>query len=435
MADVLPFCAYRYSINKSEDLFRFVSPPYDMIDDQDILKLYKRDPANVVRIIQNKKEPQDKKNSDRHKRAAKLLDNWIDLGILKKDDVPSFYIYKHEFKIKQGNEEFNFIRTSVICLVKLEDYEKKIIFPHEYTLTGPKIDRYELLSETKTHSELIFGLVPDDSGEFYKKIISCINEPDLGKFTSDDGVTHYLSKISDKSVIQNITNILKEKNILIADGHHRYETALSYYKDMQDSRFSYILMALVSMADPGLKIRAFHRLLNNKIGSLNINFHDDLKKFFNVVEIGFSSFDLVASFLQSNKKSDILFLDSKEKKLYELSLNSNGEKYLKDNSNGKSDLWNKLNVSVINSIIINNILSLPLDPKTLHEIIDYINDAQKVFNLAIKNPQNYPCAFFLHPIDISTVNSIVYNGERMPQKSTNFFPKFYSGLVFYRMGS
>ncbi|HUI91838.1 MAG TPA: DUF1015 domain-containing protein [Chitinivibrionales bacterium] len=432
MPDARPFNGYRYALDKPEDLGRFVAPPYDMIDTAMVARLYEKDAANVVRVIQNKKERSDTENRDRHHRAAAFLNEWISSGVLKKDAEPSLYVYRHEFAVRQGSKTVSYKRTSVIALVKLVDYEKRLILPHEYTLSGPKIDRYELLSATRTHSELIFGIVPDE-GLLYKVITSCATGPVVGSFESDGGVRHSLFRIADGAAIKRLTDALAGKKVLIADGHHRYETALTFFKDTANPEHAYVVMALVSMADPGLVIRPFHRLVRSSPGSLDVPLMQALKQFFDVKDLGPAAFGAVQKFLEKRALPEILFLDSSDQRLYGLTLSRAGGEYLSKNPHGMSKRWNLLDVSKINSIVVNKILSLPLDGTVLHDLIDYLNDPEAAYDEAMRDANAYRGAFFIRPLDIETVNAIVSGGERMPQKSTNFFPKFFSGLVFNRM--
>ncbi len=431
MAEIRPFAGYRYVLDKPEDLGRFVAPPYDMIDTAEVSTLYKKDPVNVVRVIQNRKQPSDTENRDRHHRAASFLNAWIASDVLAKDPEESLYVYRHEFTVKQGIASVPYRRIAVIALVKLVDYEQGIILPHEHTLSGPKLDRYELLSATRTQSELIFGLVPD-KGVLYGTIASCAQGKALGVFESEGGVRHSLFRTADPSAIARVVQALAGEKVLIADGHHRYETALTFFRDTGNPAHAYVVMALVSMADPGLVIRPFHRLIRISPGTLDSPLHTAVEQFFDVKDLGPASLASVQGFLKGEGDAEMLLLDSSNKKLYGLTLNTEGDAYLTANPHGMSGLWNRLDVSKINSIVVNKLLSLPLDGTVLHDIIDYVNDAEEAFGEAMRASGSYRGVFFIRPLDIATVNAIVSGGERMPQKSTNFFPKFFSGLVFNR---
>jgi uncharacterized protein (DUF1015 family) len=430
VADIKPFNGYRYSLKNPADLSLFIAPPYDMIDGSKIDSLYKQDKHNVVRIIQNKKEKTDKENKDRHVRASGFIEDWIKKGVFAQDNKPSLYGYTQDFTVG----DISYRRTAVIALVKLVDYDEGIVQPHEYTLTGPKADRYELLQATNTQSELIFGIVPDN-GNLYKTILSCVYGSAAGTFESEGGVRHSVYRTDDTELINALTLAMKDKTILIADGHHRYETCLKYFRDSNNPAAGYAVMALVSMADPGLVIRPFHRLIRSSPGKLDIPMIKALAAFFDVNDCGASEYSKINDFLDNKIPGEMLFCDHLSNKLYSLTLNKAGEKYLTENPHGMSLLWNRLNVSEINSIVVNKILSLPLDGTVLHDLIDYVNDPAAAYNKIVdkNSTDNYRGCFFIKALDISTVNAIVSGGERMPQKSTNFFPKCFSGLVFYKM--
>ncbi len=430
MADIRPFAGYRYALSKAEDLGRFVAPPYDMIETAAITRLYDKDPVNVVRVIQNRKEPFDTENRDRHHRAAAFLNEWIAAGVLVRDTRPSLYVYRHEFTVNQGGGRSEYCRTAVVAMVKLEDYDTGAVLPHEYTLFGPKIDRYELLSATRTQSELIFGLVPDD-GTLHRIISSFAQGEPAGSFESEGGVRHSLFCCPDPAVIDAVTRTVAGKKVLIADGHHRYETALTFFRDTGNPAHAYVTMALVSMADPGLVIRPFHRLIRNSPGELSGPLHAAVAPFFDVVDRGPAAMGEVDRFLRSSS-TNMLLLDAADKRLYSLTLNAAGEAYLAGNPHGMSRQWNRLDVSKINSIVVNKLLSLPLDGTVLHDLLGYVNDPGEAFAAVMRPDNSFRGALFIRPVDIATVNDIVSGGERMPQKSTNFFPKFFSGLVFCR---
>jgi uncharacterized protein (DUF1015 family) len=440
MADIRAFPGFRYAVKTPGDLSRFVAPPYDMIDGAMIDALYQKDPCNVVRVIQNKKEAADRENRDRHVRAAGFLDAWIKSGVLRQDPSAGVYAYAQDFALHGGDKTAPYRRTAVIALVKLEDYDKGVIHPHEYTLTGPKVDRYELFSASATQSELIFGIVPDD-GSLYRTIAACAQGDAVGSFESEGGVTHTLYRTADETLIGTLTEAMKSRTILIADGHHRYETCLKYFRDTKNPAAAYAVMALVSMADPGLVIRPFHRLVRKSPGALASPMEQSLSTFFDVSDLGPAKFSRVQEFLEPKSPApsghEMLFCDTARTHLWGLSLNAMGHQYLKDNPHGMSLLWNRLNVSTINSIVVNRLLGLPLDGTVLHDLIDYVNDPAAAFS-RVTDPQQrsaYRGGFFIRPLDIAAVNAVVSGGERMPQKSTNFFPKCFSGLVFYRMGN
>ncbi|MDG5814206.1 DUF1015 domain-containing protein [Chitinispirillales bacterium ANBcel5] len=432
MAGVRAFRGYRYNLRNQEELGLYCAPPYDMIDSELVEKLYQKNEYNAVRIIQNKKEQSDKENKDRHLRAAQTLNKLISQGVLKQDQQESVYIYQQNFVVNEGGIEKVKVRTGITVMVELVDFEKQVVFPHEYTLSGPKQDRYELLDATKTNTGQIFGLVPDQ-GDLFSLIAEVSERAEVcGEFNDESGVTHRLLRSSDSELISRVKDAMADRTILIADGHHRYETALRFYRDQGKEAYSHTMMTLVSMADPGLVIRPFHRLVRKKHSGKSVEMKKALQEYFDVTELGKAESGIVVEKLNQDSNKKMLYWDCDSSQLSELSLNEKGESFLKEFMTDKTSLWKHLDVSVINAIVINRILQLPLDGHILHDVVDYVKDA----NTAVENLNNegeYYGGFFIKPMSIDTINEIVKGGERMPQKSTNFFPKLYSGLVFNRM--
>lgn len=435
MALIKPFKGLCYRLETPGDLARFISPPYDMVDDAMIDALYCRDPLNVVRIIQNKPQEADSANKDRHRRAAGLLRQWIGNGTLVRDKSPSVYVYRQQFDIARREGAVTYTRTGVIVLVKLVDYEEGVVFPHEYTLTGPKIDRYELLQATRSNTELVFGIVPDPDGGLFSGIERAVPEECRGYCVDENKVRHSLYCNSDPAVAASLTKVMSERTILIADGHHRYETGLQFARETGNPGHAFIMINLVSMADPGLIIRAFHRIVKKGAAAETIDLLDALSAYFDTTDLGPASLDVVSRFLADTSEGhEMLYLDARSKHCFGLTLSASGRRYLEDHHRGMSMQWNRLDVSKINSIVVGGIFHLPLDGKVLHDVMDYVNDAGVAFEKAFSH-EGYHGAFFIRPVDIGTVTAIVSGKERMPQKSTNFFPKCYSGLVFNTMES
>lgn len=431
MPFVKPFNALRYNLNTPQDLGNFIVPPYDMLDSKMIDSFYNKNEYNAVKITQSKALPEDKENRDRHKRAAKLIQEWIKNSIIKQDEEPSLYIYEQTFTIDYAGKVQTFTRTGVIGLVKLVDFEEGIVLPHEYTLSGPKQDRYELLEETKTDMGQIFGLL-QDSGDAFEKIRSLRQDSPIGITTDNLGVEHKLYKCSDKAKLEEFCQLVKDRTVLIADGHHRYETALKFYRDTKKEQNAFVMMTLVSMADPGLIVRPFHRLIR-KAESPRVDLLKELSKYFTIQELGKVTSEMIRSFLAGAPDSQMIFIQSGTQVAYSLKLSNHGEHFLAQAVPEKSTLWQHLDVSKINLICINGILGLPLDGRVLHDLVEYVNDAEAGVN-TLKDDKEFFGGFFIRPLSIKTIQDIVQSGERMPQKSTNFYPKLFSGLVFNQLG-
>jgi uncharacterized protein (DUF1015 family) len=408
-----------------------------MLDDEMVDALYEKHEHNVVRLTQNKREAADTANKDRHARAGKFLSDWIGSSVLVRDGVDSIYIYRQQFSAPgEDGKPVDRERIGVCVLLKLVGLDEGIVLPHEYTLSGPKQDRYEQMEATLANTGQIFGLASDDDEKFYKLIrLIMSSSPLVGSFTDENDTVHSLYACSDVDLINQARDLMNTRTVLIADGHHRYETALRFYRERGDEAFSHVMMTIVSMADPGLIIRPFHRLVRKTDQGRSVGgMLDELAKYFDVKRIGKASADGVYKALSSQGDAEMVYWDCASGDIYDLRLNDGGEKFLAEVMPEQSNDWKHLDVSKINCIIINGILSLPLDGQVLHDIVHYANDAALgAEKLTEAEAGYYYGGFFIRPVSIGVVSDTVKGGERMPQKSTNFYPKLYSGLVLNKM--
>lgn len=433
MAQIKPFRGYRYTLSRPEELARVIAPPYDMIDGTMREQLYGQDERNCVRLIQNKPEAQDSTNRDRHARATRIMQEWITRGVLQRDSEPGIYPYRQQFTVGSGEYATEYVRTGVIMRLRLVDFSEKIVIPHEHTLPGPKYDRYELLQEMRCNTGLIFGLVPDD-GELYRTMCDSVTGEPQGVCTDEAGVTHQLYHSNDASVIDSLVQLVADRTVLIADGHHRYETSLKYARETNTPESDYVMIQLVSMADKGLVIRPFHRMVKVQDGVSADGVVEKLSGYFSMQSLGEAKEETVKEFCDGEDTEDMLYLDAYSHTLYRLSLNDKGEKAVQERDNGMSSRWNHLDVSLINTIFVERILSMPSDGETLHSLLEYVKDFKVAFDTVMNSSEYYGC-FFLTPSSMEKVRELVGSGERMPQKSTNFYPKCYSGMVFNSLES
>jgi uncharacterized protein (DUF1015 family) len=432
MPDIRPFAGVRYRLKNPSDLGNFAAPPYDMLDEKFTKALYAKHELNCVRLIQNLKEPQDAANKDRHVRAGKLYTEWRKKGILQQDSAPSFYVYAQQFSVPVAGTMVKFERLGVIATVKTVPFSDGVVLPHEYTFSGPKADRYELLETIKTETGMIFGIIDDKTGDFYSYIAKARSGSPLGTFTDSEGTVHALYRIVDQAVMKKFVESAQGRTVLIADGHHRYETALNYYKNTGNPAASHCLMTLVSTRDPGLVILSFHRLIR-KCKYITSFGADRLSKFFSMTDLGPATQERVNGFMDKDDGFLLLWADSATRKLYGLNINKAGEEFLKANADGKSDSWTHLSASVINLLILKGLLSIDItDSLVLHDVLDFSNKNDVAFQKGLDASDCYG-TIFLRPVTIDTISSVVARNERMPQKSTCFFPKLWSGLVFYSL--
>ncbi len=433
MAVIKPFAGCRYRLEAPFELGLYAAPPYDMIDAEAADSLYAKNPHNAVRIIQNKPRPEDRANNDRHMRAASLFRQWLQSGVLARDENAALYCYRQRFEISTAGQSHAFVRTGFCARVQLAAFEEGVIYPHEYTLSKAKRDRYELLEAIECNTGQIFGLIPDD-GSLYGMLESAPQGAPLGDFTDENGVIHELYRIDNAEQIAALRELTASRTILIADGHHRYETALEYYRATGNPEHGFVMMTLVSMADPGLVIRPFHRLVKNADMTAPLRSSEALNRFFTTEDLGEATLDTINGFLAGAGDYDMIYLDRARGRLLGCACSQAGRDYLATHAEGMSEAWNALNVSKINRLCVQGIMDRKPDGAVLHEIMDFVNDSSRAFSQA-RHSENYLGCFFVRPIPIDVVKDIVSRGERMPQKSTNFYPKLYSGLIFNPLDS
>ncbi len=395
MVTFLPFPGYRPSLKDGEKIDERVSPPYDVIGD-DYLKELQSHPHNVTRLTLM---PVDK----RYKESRKELDAWIADGSLMKDE-DSFYLYRQTF----DDHGVTKVRTGFVGKLKLEKYEEGHIIPHEETFSKVKADRLNLLRDMETHLESIFGIFQGFSeglnGRIEKSLVP------LYDLTDDTGVRHQYFRIADKDVIADITKELKDQNMLIADGHHRYETALNYsLENPGDELKSYVLATLVPADDKGLVIWPTHRLVKS----------DEI-----------SDKNVIAKVQKSMVTKEV---DSADAMMAELKdwqfgmMFRSGRFILARYETEKEDPMWKLDTYVLQELILKGIYKSDEDKATVAYDAEYPSVKKKM------DAKEYDMAAVLNDPSLQTIWDLSMIGKRMPKKTTFFFPKIWSGFVFYRM--
>lgn len=421
MAEIFPFKGYRYNSEKV-NIDDVVSQPYDKIDEKMQKDYYDRSPYNIVRIILGKKE-------DRYSRAAKNFISWKNNGILCRDEQPSFYAYWQEYEI-DGQK---YVRKGFVGLGKLEEGEK--VKAHENTMEGPKADRLKLLRATEANFGHIFMLYSDPERKVIKLLDEKIeNEAPLFEVQDEDANVHKLWKINDRRVLELIQNYMLGKNLYIADGHHRYQTALNFKKESeekgwspgQDGGFDKRLMTFINIDDPGLRILATHRLVYGIERFEPDRFLKEVRKDFVVSR--FENKEEMYNYLDTEEEKNIFgFKVQGRAEYYTLSR----EKEAKNLVPGYSSEWQNLDVTVLHKLILEKYMGIDekaLEQKRNLEYIRYRDQAlQKLEN------SNYQAAFILNPTGIEEVVNLADRGEKMPQKSTDFYPKLLTGLVSHKL--
>ncbi len=442
MAKIFPFRGVYYNLSKINSLKDVITEPYDKIDEKLQKIYYERHPYNFVRIILGIKEP-DTPTDNVYTRSAKFLEDWLKKEILITSKEECLFAYYQTFKI--GNRKFT--RKGFSALVELQEPGTGVK-AHEKTLSAPKEDRLNLMRTTYSNTEHIFMLYDEPEMEINNLLDEEIQKrkPDL-ETDFDDNTLQQMWFINNKNLIKRVQKIIEPLDLFIADGHHRYETAINFWKEMEtknvkcdgNESIKNCLVTLVNMNDPGLVILPTHRLIHSV---QNFNFEDFLNKIkedFYVEEIDFNFFGgekgaiaELEKLMDLRKDKEHLFGVYKTgiNKIYLLSLKSeNSMDFLKDKFSAD---WRKLDVSILHSLILEKILGIDEIAQREHRNLRYYRYVDEAIQ-EFKSKDKYQILFILNPTKPSQVKTVASKQERMPQKSTDFFPKILSGLVFNRM--
>jgi len=409
LARIFPFEPYRYSA-KAGSAENLVTQPYDKISPAMQARYLSLSPYNLVRLILGERFATDTGEDNVYTRAAGLLRDWIKAGILERDAEPSLYAYFQKFAVPDSGETRE--RKGFIGLGAVEDYSAGVVHRHEQTLSGPKKDRLELLRHTRAHFGQIFMLYPDPELAIDGMLDrAAAAERPIVEVKDEDNAVHRLWKISDPASIARIQELMADKKLLIADGHHRYETALAYrnedrgFKDAQK-----VMMTFVNTYSPGLEILATHRVLQGMTDFRPLRFANAIqsRKLENVEEL--------KRIFQSAAPEKIrigLALASGEIRLYE-----------RDRKPGELD------VRVLHEQLLGDVLGITEEAVREQKHIEYVRGLDAA---CAKVQEGAQIAFLLEPATIGQVSDVAFSGAVMPQKSTDFYPKLLSGLTIYKL--
>lgn len=435
MADIRPFRGTYYNPSLVKDLAKVICPPHDIISPELQQQLYRRSEHNFVRIEYGREFPQDKDQDNRYTRAVTFLKTWLGKGVLKKDDTPSIYVDEHQFTLN-GKK---YRRRNLNCLVRLEEWDTMTIRPHEGTFPHAKTDRLNLLWAMQANTSPIMALYEDRE----KRLSSVLDDksaPDKPFLSIQDGngESHRIRAISDTGTHRQINDCLAGQPLYIADGHHRYESALAYRRERHayddsvsgDKPYDFVMMSLVDINDPGLVILPAHRLVRGIAPSAIDNVLTGLKTCFVVEEHALNRGNLISQIspLLSEKSDEVKLI------MYGLAQETLYLLKLRDMNLVKSmipyfhtELYQKLDVSIVDHVILEELLGLTHEMAGVH--LDYTNDALDAVNRV--TDREYQLAFLVNPVNPGVIKAIADSGDRMPRKSTYFYPKIPAGLIFY----
>ncbi len=434
MAEIRPFPGIRYNAKKVGDLSQALCPPYDIISPAQQEALYARSPYNFVRIEYGVELPQDSPTDNKYIRARAVLDGWLAESVLITDNTPAVYVHD-QFFLHQGKE---FKRRALVVRLKLEEWAKMVVRPHEGTLAGPKADRIRLLWALDANTSPVLSMFEDEGHIVTSLLAEATRGKPLAASSWLDGERHELWAITNPSQLMRLRQAFTPKPVYIADGHHRYESALIYQREHQalhpqapaDAPFNFVMMTLVAFDDPGLLILPPHRLLRGLPPGKLAQLKEELPSFFEIAPVPLTGKDAWARIDKLQHEEGKLRLV-----LYGLDGANVWVLTLRDFEAAAhlmpafhTDIYKRLDVSLVDHLILEELLGLrPEGEGGIAFNYDRDEAVQKVA------AHEYQLVFLVKPVRPETIKAIADAQDRMPRKSTYFYPKLPSGLVVNRL--
>lgn len=420
MAEIKAFKGVRYA-DKAGDINSLTCPPYDIISDSEREEYIRRNPYNIIRL-----ELPKEGGEDRYKEAGKLLNKWLDEGALLRDEKDGLYIYEMSFTAngKKGSLK------GFVTLVKLEEFSAGVILPHEETLSKAKTDRFNLMSETDANFSQIYSLYSDADGSVSAMLEKASKgAPDI-ESRDPDGTLHRMWHVSDEAFAAGMSSAFTDKKLYIADGHHRYETALNYHKSLLAAGKNagdggYVMMMLVNMENDGLVVFPTHRIVRNLDGFDAETLIERCREYF----------DISKTENEDSLNAELDRLYGEGKKAFGMYfgggncviMSLNNESAVRELLPGASEAYCGLDVSVLHSLVLERIFGIDKENMANQKNLIYTRSAKEAMEAV--DSEQADCAFILNPTKVSEIRDVAAAGEKMPQKSTYFYPKLITGLV------
>lgn len=436
MADVVPFQGLRYNPVAAPDISLIVSPPYDIISSADQLRYHEKHPLNAIRLDYGIELPDDDQTDNRYTRAATTFKHWQRDQKLLPDPKPAFYLCREEFLLGDGSTA---TREGFIALIRLADFSEGIVLPHEETASGPKQDRLKLMEATEANLSAIFCLYTDPGHEVIGALTEAAHHEPATRVTDEAGTVHSLWVVDDPEVTNTVNRLLADRTLLIADGHHRYETALAYRDARRtedgpedDMPYEYLMVYLSDLENTGQSILPIHRFVSGLSEETARNLVPSLDKSFKVEELTGSPAECQQKMISAMEESN------RNHNLYGMYLPASGTCHVltgrkprpmtDDESSSKSAAYRSLDISVLDQTILNGILGISPGGANEGASVRFVERTEKA--LTELNEPGLDVAFFVSPTSMEEIQSVAEAGEKMPQKSTYFYPKPVTGLVF-----
>lgn len=414
MADVQPLRALHYDLPVAGDLDALVAPPYDVIDANQRAELMARSPFNVVAVDLPQGDP------DPYELARATFEDWQLQGAIKRGPEPAIWAHTQDYT---GPEGASFTRRGFFCRVRIEQYGAGRVRPHERTHAGPKEDRLRLTRATRTNLSPIFSLYSDPTNAAWKALEPFTSQAPWGQTTDAQGTVHRVWPITDTAAIDAVQAATRDAELLIADGHHRYETARTYAEEIGgEGEHQYVLMCLVALEDPGLTVFPTHRLVKGLDRDRQEALGAMLRRDFEIVEIPADQIAPPAG----EGPLQFGYIDAHHKRPYRLTLKD--QALAQAALSGHSQAYQHLDTGVLEALILKGTLGLTDEDISHLNNFGYARDAQQATSLVTAG--EFDVAFVMRPTPVDQVRDIAAAGENMPPKSTYFYPKLLTGLLF-----
>ena len=430
MANIFPFRGIFYNQERVEDVSLVTTPPYDVISEKEQDKYYKMHEYNIVRLILGKENREDGPQDNRYTRAACFLGKWLDENVLVEDKDPCMYFYSQEYNL----EGIRKLQKGFICILRLEEFSGKGgVLPHERTLPGPKKDRLKLISACHANLAPILGLYSDPDFRLEQFFRETMGKPPFMNAKDANGTTHKLWRVHDSPATRTIGALLRPQKIYMADGHHRYETALSYRENRQkiesnftgEESYNHIMIYLTNMDDDGLTILPAHRVVRSLPVEHSV-WEKKLDEFF--IRRSCSSYEEMSRLLKDSLGKGNAF-GLYRMKSFELLILKDTEKLDEVMGGGIPKVYKSLDVAVAHNLILDHIANN--GKKMAEDNLSYVKDAKQALKLVDEG--KFTLAILLNPTRVQQVKAIASIGRRMPGKATYFYPKPLSGLVLNKL--
>ena len=423
MAEIAPFEGIRYDQAVVGDLSKVVSPPYDIISPEDRVHYHRLHPNNFVRLILGEEFDGDDESNNRFTRAGKYLNDWLEEGVLKRDEKPAIYVYRQEF---ERDGELKTIR-GFTCAVKVHDYADSVVLPHENTLAKPKSQLAVLIRETGANLDSIYGLYADRERVLDAVMDNAVKGESVADTHDKNGVRHTVWMVTDPQEIGKVVEYVKDKSIAIADGHHRYETAVAYRNEMRakhggqagELASDYTIMTIVNVYEEDMTIFPTHRVLDGLHADVLEGLEERLNELFEIrpssredVMVDMERLNAIGMYRKGGAKT--------------VKLRGDATGCVRGAEAGR-----KLELNILHDLILERSLGIDEDKLRNQTHIMYTRDPQEAMQLVDSGRQQM--AFLLNRIEVKSVLDIASAGEKMPQKATYFYPKLLSGLVARKM--